>query len=118
MGYEAQWHKFPDELPQNDGPYITCDIEGQYSINIFRHHFVSRKGEELNDVFVLGKGNSRQSSIRTTVYFWVELPVLPPEVDYTYFEIAKLQKKIDKLQESIKGYKGKQTALQERGADD
>jgi hypothetical protein len=79
---------------------------------------VSRKGEELNDVFVLGKGNSRQSSIRTTVYFWVELPVLPPEVDDTYFEIAKLQKKIDKLQESIKGYKGKQTALQERGADD
>lgn len=103
MDHEYMWHKFPEEMPKNEGKYLVCDFNGKLTIKNF--YFVTDDSPFFKKTNYFSRGGRNRRSVCENVSYWCELPT-PPEVDERMAEINRLNQKIAELNIQILKLKG------------
>lgn len=108
---EYKWHKFPQEMPENEGPYLTYNNKGSVTVRQFKKEFVKSDGiVAFRNTFTRGARDSCSVYCASKdVVFWGELPA-PPKPDGGLLEIDRLTQEIYRLKEKLKHLKAEQEA--------
>lgn len=77
-GYKAEWHKYPDEFPEEGQTCLAYTTKLQFIVKCFHNDRITKN-----------------------ILFWTELPEPPQGISKEYAEIARLKAEVDALSSSL-----------------